>query len=63
MRLQTDLVLQQKKIEKLNERYNVNMFRTHVRREKPLEQNKKLEILKNYFFKANIYIKQVQQKY
>ena len=50
MRLPTDLVLQQKKIEKLNERYNVNMFRTHVRGGKPLEAKQKIRDFKELLF-------------
>ena len=48
MRLQTDQEFKQKNIEELNKRFNVEMYSTHLRGGKLLQQNKKeVNVYKN----------------
>ena len=48
MRLQTDQEFKQKNIEELNKKFNVEMYSTHLRGGKLLQQNKKeVNVYKN----------------
>ena len=48
MRLQTDQEFKQKNIEELNKKFNVEMYSTHLRGGKLLQQNKKeVSVYKN----------------
>ena len=49
MRLQVDNEFQQVKIKDLNDKYNIEMFRTSVRGGKAFLQNKNLENLKQEY--------------
>ena len=48
MRLQTDLEFQQNEIKRLNEKYNVEMFSSWVRRGKAYAAEQKIRELKKF---------------
>ena len=50
MRLQTDSEFWQNEIQKLNQNYNIEMFRSRVRRGRAHAAKQKLENSKNFFF-------------
>ena len=50
MRLQTDLEFQQNEIKKLNTKYTIEMFSSHVHGGKHTLPSRKLENSKNFFF-------------
>ena len=56
MRLQVNLEFQQNKIKKLNNKYNVEMFSTKTHGGKAFAENRKLENLKKFCSKVNVYI-------
>ena len=50
MRLQTDSEFWQSEIKKLNQNYNIEIFRSRVRRGRAYAAEQKLENSKNFFF-------------
>ena len=62
MRLQIDLEFQQIETKKLNEKYNVDMFSTKVRGEKPSPPSRKLGSLRSYFSRVRNYIRRPKQE-
>ena len=51
MRLQTDLEFQQNEIERLNQKYNVEMFSSKVRGGKAFAAKQKIRVFKKLHFK------------
>ena len=58
MRVQIDLEFQRNEIKKLNNKCNVEMFSTKTRSGKAFAAEQKLENLKKYYLKVNVYINQ-----
>ena len=57
MRLQTDQEFQQKKVKKLNSKFNVKIISSRIRGEKALAAEQKIREFKKLLFKKNISLK------
>ena len=62
MRLQTDQEFQQKKVKKLNSKFNVKIISSRIRGEKALAAEQKIREFKKLLFKKNISFKVLQVK-
>ena len=62
MRLQTDQEFQQKKVKKLNSKFNVKIISSRIRGEKALAAEQKIREFKKLVFKKNISFKVLQVK-
>ena len=62
MRLQTDQEFQQKKVKKLNSKFNVKIISSRIRGEKALAAEQKIREFKKLLFKKNISVKVLQVK-
>ena len=58
MRLQTDLDFQQNDMKRLNQKFNVEMFSSHVCGEKTYAAEQKIREFKNFCSKAKKYTRQ-----
>ena len=62
MRLQTDQEFQQKKVKKLNLKFNVKIISSRIRGEKALAAEQKIREFKKLLFKKKISFKVLQVK-
>ena len=62
MRIQTDQKFKHNEIKKLNKKYNVHIFSSHVYKGKAFAAEKKLKSLKTFFSKQRVWTRGLEEK-